>query len=308
MSEEPREAGADGYQTLWDDAERLRLRRSSRYRPPIPWNKVPEFVEDDVRACLRSLGEELHPQTFQIMDMDYRFRNRLRKVSRYGLYAMMLVIPFGVAYGMIYGLSLKETVFGTPLVVAISLLVASVIVARFPFYFNDVFYREIRSAETAAMRSESEGDDRAVAASVAHAGKAARALYRSLQGSRWSWVSPPAVADRAIVLSFPLIDIDVNNQNLRQFLQVYPRYLHDAASLVMLDRVDLIPVLRDHYKPLARRSSVENPGEVPDRDIRYLAATHDHDRGRVVKDFVLPLSSWLSFLVAVAALVVALNK
>jgi len=51
------------------------------------------------------------------------------------------------------------------------------------------------------------GDHSRLIASANIAGRAARYLFKHLQGRRRTWVAPPAVADSALSLAHPLIDI-----------------------------------------------------------------------------------------------------
>lgn len=83
------------------------------------------------------------------------------------------------------------------------------------------------------------------------AGRAARELFQVVQGRRFTWISPPAVADRALTLSFPLINVELNHAagpaELLKLIQEYGEFLHFAAGLEAAKRVDLIPALRSYY-------------------------------------------------------------
>ncbi|KDN19819.1 hypothetical protein DV20_22215 [Amycolatopsis rifamycinica] len=146
------------------------------------------------------------------------------------------------------------------------------------------------------------------------AGKAARELFRVHQGRRLTWVSPPMVADRALTLSFPLVDVELsreaNPDDLDKVIRVYGEFLYFAAALEAAGRPELIPKLRDHYarSGLLERRNAEPPGEVPERDALFLDPMRNHSRWAVAKDFLYPLSSWFSLAVAVAALVVSLAR
>ncbi|MEV6609649.1 hypothetical protein [Kutzneria sp. NPDC051319] len=131
-------------------------------------------------------------------------------------------------------------------------------------------------------------------------GLAARALFLSLQRRRWTWVSPPAVADRALRLARPLLDIEVEERAGGEALF---SFLYDVVVVVIARREDLIPEVRARYGMIPRRSDTAG-----DRDVLYLDPMRNRGRWEVVKDFVLPLASWISLLVSVVALVVAVSR
>jgi hypothetical protein len=133
-------------------------------------------------------------------------------------------------------------------------------------------------------------------------GLAARRLFVSLQRRRWTWASPPAVADRALRLSQPLLDIAVEDGDGRALFS----FLNDVVIVVVAGREDLIPAVRARYTMIPRRSG--ETGEISERDILYLDPMRNRGRWEVVKDFVLPLASWVSLVVSVIALVVAVAK
>ncbi|MEV6443381.1 hypothetical protein [Amycolatopsis sp. NPDC051716] len=64
-------------------------------------------------------------------------------------------------------------------------------------------------------------------------GKAARNLFRVSQRHRWTWMSPPAAADRAPAISYPAHQC----QN----------FLYFSAALEAVGRTELIPKLRACY-------------------------------------------------------------
>ncbi len=135
-------------------------------------------------------------------------------------------------------------------------------------------------------------------------GLAARALFLSLQRRRWTWASPPAVADRALRLTRPLLDIAVDDSPAADGQAVFS-FLYDVVLLVIAGREDLIPAVRDEYAMLPHRSAGE---ETDERDVHYLDPMRHRGRWEVVKDFVLPLASWISLLVSIAALLVAAGR
>lgn len=136
-------------------------------------------------------------------------------------------------------------------------------------------------------------------------GLAARGLFVSLQRRRWTWTSPPAVADRALRLTQPLLDIAVDDGPSRNGQAIFS-FLNDVVVLVVAGREDLIPAVRARYTMIPRRSG--ETGEISERDILYLDPMRNRGRWEVVKDFVLPLASWISLVVSVIALLVAVTR
>ena len=135
------------------------------------------------------------------------------------------------------------------------------------------------------------------------AGRAARCLFKAMQGGRRTWVSPPAVSDRALVLAYPIVNVDISRCQ-DALSEYYGRFLHDVAALAMLGHEHLIPRLREAYLLLPARES--DDGAVPERDALYLDPMRNYHRWAVVKDYLYPLASWLSFLLAVVALVISI--
>jgi hypothetical protein len=87
-------------------------------------------------------------------------------------------------------------------------------------------------------------------------GRAARALFISLQRSWRTWQAPPAVAERAVRLSRPLIDIEIVDElevthriDYRERLALYT-FLQDVAAVVVIRREDLIPAVRSEYSKI----------------------------------------------------------
>jgi hypothetical protein len=275
------------------------------YEAPSKRQQQPQFDRDDVRACIEVLGAEWDPEWFDLALRRYHLP--LGDVFFPGYIFGLVFCVFQTSMLATLGAGLLVALICGPMVTVMLWVGLRQTATQSVIWADKVFFREICAAEKRANSAPSQRDY-AVTATIGHAGKAARALFRSLQGSRRTWSCPPAVADRAATLVFPLINVDVDKNNevlgLNAFLYAYPRFLHDAASLVILGRVDLLPKLRAHYTLVARRGGDE-VNEIPDRDARYLDSMRDHDRGRVVRDFVLPLASWL---IALAALTVSILK
>jgi hypothetical protein len=144
-------------------------------------------------------------------------------------------------------------------------------------------------------------------------GIAARALFSALQRSRRTWQAPPTVAERAMRLSSPLVDIEIVDDLDITYPGVDPTkwvllhaFLYDVAAVVAIHREDLIPAVRALYSTLPSRE--ENADNSKTRDRRYLDPMHERSRWEIVKDYVLPLSSWLSLSVSIVALIIASKK
>lgn len=148
---------------------------------------------------------------------------------------------------------------------------------------------------------------------INHSGNAARSLFRVLQGDKRTWVSPPAVSDRALALSHPLTDVIVDDhassQLTRETLEHFARFLRQGALLVAVQRADLIPRLREcyHTELLPMRPKTED-GQIAQRDALFLDPMRDYDRWAVIRDYLYPLGTWLSFLVSLTALVITLIR
>jgi hypothetical protein len=164
-------------------------------------------------------------------------------------------------------------------------------------------------AKTVKVAGQPYGDHHRLIAATNFAGRAARYLFKHLQGRRRTWVAPPAVADSALSLAHPLIDVAFDLTSPRRTLHVYTHFLYYAAGLVVVERFDLIPALREYYErehALARRTGTDSDG-VPERDALFIDPMRDHHRWLVLKEYLFPLAAWLSLAVSVAALVVSLR-
>lgn len=147
------------------------------------------------------------------------------------------------------------------------------------------------------------------------AGRAARLLFKALQGKRRSWATPPTVADRALLIAYPLIDLELsglaNPQSIKKALLAYVDFLYYAAGLVATGRSDLIPSLRAYYERvhlLVCRTPSGPDGKLTERDVLFIDPMRNNSRWIVLKDYFYPLASWLSLVVSVSALVVSIAK
>ncbi|QKV79907.1 hypothetical protein [Amycolatopsis sp. Hca4] len=146
-------------------------------------------------------------------------------------------------------------------------------------------------------------------------GKAARQLFRATQHHRWTWITPPAAADRALAISYQLINVKLNPEYTRQetheLLNSYASFLYFASALEAAKRTELIPKLRRFYADthlLAYRSDPELDSIAPERDALFLDPMRNHNRWAIAKDYLLPLASWLSFLISATALTLTVTK
>jgi len=146
-------------------------------------------------------------------------------------------------------------------------------------------------------------------------GKAARQLFRATQHHRWTWLTPPAAADRALAISYPLINVKLNPEYTRQetheLLNSYASFLYFTSALEAARRTELIPKLRRFYADnhlLAYQSDPELDSIAPERDALFLDPMRNHNRWGIAKDYLLPLASWLSFLISATALTLTIAK
>jgi hypothetical protein len=190
--------------------------------------------------------------------------------------------------------------------VVLSLLACALILGRASW--EQRFYLAVNKARK-AVRSGLDRNERTVI-SMNVAGKAARFLFRYLQRRRVTWVSPPAVADRALAIAFPLVNVSLGGAGSadEDTLETYDEFLYYAAGLVAVGREDLVPVLRDRYSSAELPPRVAQGDEIPERDAQFLDPMRNYNRWAVAKDFLYPLAAWLSLVVAVVALVVSLTR
>lgn len=146
-------------------------------------------------------------------------------------------------------------------------------------------------------------------------GKASRELFRATQHLRLTWISPPLAADHALAVAYPLINVKLNPEHslkeTRALLISYSNFLYFASALEAAKRTDLIPKLRAYYadnEHLDYRSNPKLDSIAPERDALFLDPMRNHNRWAIAKDYLLPLASWLSFLVSAVALTVSIAK
>ncbi|WP_410610090.1 hypothetical protein [Amycolatopsis sp. lyj-109] len=136
------------------------------------------------------------------------------------------------------------------------------------------------------------------------AGSAARALFLVIQTEHWTWASPPALSERAARLARPLLDVDTPDYLEPAQFDALCGFLLDVTIVVIAGREDLIPEIRRRHSELKPRSEVSERSI--ERDMLFLDPMRDRSRWEVMKDFVLPLASWLSLIISFIALLVSL--
>lgn len=292
-------------------------KKNRPYRSPPPFRSYPEYDLEDIKKLLPSVAVLLwRPQYQHVINV----HRKLRRINTWGpAFLWVNIVTLGALFE--YPKAARDAFNNSGIdfhgfspiqisIVAASLLSVTLWV-RLRFNPRFRFFRLLRQAEIMA-NAWSMYDPRARAvSSVNFAGAAARSLFRYIQKSRRTWGAPPAVADHALECSYPLIDIDLSR---RQFaipelstIQYYARFLRDASYLVMIEKEEYIPDLRRLYSELPGRERGVS-GEIPERDAHFLDPMRAHNRWSVMKDYYYPLASWLSLLVALAALAVSVFR
>jgi hypothetical protein len=284
------------------------------------FGRYPHVDIDTLRARLKLYGVSEEGFWYQWQLSVYRLLRNRQSAERATVVTIVLlgvVAPFAVAFvviGNIQGTLVAAFLGGSPAWAWIWYLP---IIAMLGFLVGRNLYSRMRSPETwyrirgtervarhrffcAAGLAFATGHQ--VVVTQNHIGLAARALFLSLQRRRWTWVSPPAVADRALRLARPLLDIEVEDGPENDGAALFS-FLYDVVIVVVAQREDLIPQVRAGYGMIPRRSDTAG-----DRDVLYLDPMRNRGRWEVVKDFVLPLASWVSLLVSVIALAVASTR
>ena len=168
--------------------------------------------------------------------------------------------------------------------------------------------RFFRSIERALYIGLTKTHPQAPVAAFNFVGQAARCLFSDIRRGR-ARTAPPAVSDWAETVAVNLIHVRLmradGTGDRSVPLEAYWRFIYDAAALVAVRREGLVPVLREAYEEL-----LPNPDDDDfiDRNILFLNPLREHQKWVFVKDFVYPLAAWLSLLVSVAALVLAMLK
>ena len=271
------------------------------------WGRYPRIDAVTMRDRLALFGVDVPEH-----EVDARVSRYLRSRREPGVKKVLVVSGFAL---LVVWLTQEETraqlfaAFGgwfVVLVLAVPPLLIAAVEALSRALEPDVWHRTRGAEETARRRfylragmTFASGHHVVVTQNLI--GLAARQLFISLQRRRWTWTSPPAVADRALRLTQPLLDIAVEDGPPGDGKAIFS-FLNDVVILVVARREDLIPAVRERYTMIPHRTD-----EIGDRDILYLDPMRNRGRWEVVKDFVLPLASWLSLVVAIIAIVVAVS-
>jgi hypothetical protein len=275
----------------------------------MPWRfgRYPRIDAATLRERLALFGVDLREDETDELLSDYLdFRKIHSNVAKRslilaGVALMIAYIPSAGGFGAVFAAA-REWVVWTVMAATLLVVQASEVWTR---NRTPGFWHRTRGAEESARHrfflragmTFASGYHVVVTQNLI--GLAARQLFVSLQRRRWTWTSPPAVADRALRLTQPLLDIAVDDADGKAIFS----FLNDVVVLVVAGREDLIPEVRARYTMIPTRT-----GEISDRDILYLDPMRNRGRWEVVKDFVLPLASWISLVVSIVALLVAVAK
>lgn len=292
------ESGADGY-----------LR-------PGWFSDRPRFAPEAIRALLNRLNEPWSDDPYQDCLRAYNRDRRVFAIMRFvGLYLLIVALYEVMMRSESPGFLNQPAgeqfmVIGPGLGLIAACWMIAVLVSRNVSFARMRFFRHLGKAIDpvwAASRDRSMDID--VLYVLNRLGVASRALFLALQGSRRTWKAPPMVADRAAMLASTLIDFDIpDDLHLRDAASrdALHRFLQDVAAVVVINREDLLPRVRETYQELPSRSVADEAKR--ERDLRYLHPLRDRGRWDVAKDFWYPLAPWLSLLVSVAAIVVSFRR
>ncbi|MEU8414215.1 hypothetical protein AB0C24_15620 [Amycolatopsis japonica] len=292
------------------------------YRPPKWWHRYPRFSASELAVSHLVLGEK-NP----LLDDSGEFaaawtkksglRTHRDSISRWRGhgYQYGTMIWFGASALAFLGAARPNWLGGLPPQLPAYTIFLCGLLAFWTKKMRPErrFYRFVTRAEKAANIPLGAPLNTYPVRCMNHSGRAARLLFLHIQGGRRTWAAPPAVADRALEFTYPLINVDMGSspltpQAVRSFKR-HAEFLKLTACLVALGREDLIPRLR---RLTAAHGGVpmrtEDDAEIPERDVLFLDPMRNHHRWAVVKDFYYPLSAWLSLAIAGAALVISLRR
>ncbi|WP_410590514.1 hypothetical protein [Amycolatopsis sp. lyj-23] len=290
-----------------DDPDRQRPRGQAPELPPIaprtryPVFSYPTFDDETVRRRMTLIGVEWNEGYAQRIERYEEDRQWSQLKAALILGSYVLVAFFGI-YAMLREFVLSHPRDNVWLVVAGYSLLPCLAVAFGIYWVSSLFagadsrfYNHMAAIFKAA-------DTGGVVDAMNQVGIAARRLFALVQGSRQTWTSPPAVADRALKLTRPLLDIALDDALPAQQRATLKSLLYDVTAMVVIGRPDFIPRVRSGYPSLPRRS-VDVAGD--DRDILYLDPMRNRSRWEVTREYVVPLAS---LIVSIAAFVVASTK
>jgi hypothetical protein len=288
------------------------------YRPPIPGPVYPEFDAADIDSLRFSLDGSRDNSKYD----DWKSRLRRRAWRVWVRRSVPLIAVFGslAMAGLVIQLDSDGHIREAELFLGFAIdrtLIFAVAMAIPIVVFFVYIYRALTSPLErffrlmAAAERESRGwyrGHRNFVRCMNLIGRAARMLFRYQQQSRRTWLAPPAVADIALRVVLPLINIDVRRVDATgkgMSLRDIRLFLRDVSYLVVVEREDLIADLRSRYTDIVRR---HGDGEESESDVKYLDPMRSKTRWDVRKDFYYPLSAWFSAVVAIVALVIGVLK
>jgi hypothetical protein len=287
---------------------------------PSKFQIYPKFEASEMHECVRVLDPSSKSWDLERCENELvRYKNSVtiigyvavRLFPFMGTLVLVIFVLFGQNLLNLAAKSPKE-LFNTILFSAwiTSGLLGSLLMRGRPGW-GPRFYREINNARKAAQGGYSKNARMVGLMNVT--GRAARFLFRHLQGRRTTWVSPPAVADRALAVTFPFINVSLGKElevsDLSVAIDMYSEFLYYGAGLVAVGREDLVPALREKYsgKVLPVRSS-GGVDRISKRDALFLDPMRNYNKWGVAKDFLYPLAAWFSLFIAIGALIVNLAR
>jgi hypothetical protein len=280
---------------------------------------APAFVASEIKECIHYLDEDsaFFDEAYFKLQLDkYEFTRTLPvlllgayfpAIFPIGLFVSLCLAAYAVVRLVNPAASFGPNDLDTPLIVGQAILMVVgytmfVLIGNWGLQFYGYIAKIMKTADRFPS------SQREAIKCVNIAGKAAQRLFRELQGGRRTWASPPAVADRALAIAYPIINVSLNDaeslRDLEGVIDIYVNFLYYAAGLVAVDRHDLVPALREYYAEHHSLSFRVDSDSIPDRDVLFLDPMRNHHRWAVAKDFLFPLAAWLSLVVSVVALVV----
>jgi len=270
-----------------------------------PVFSYPTFDHQTVCQRLKIVGVKWNPSYAERIDRHEESMAywKLRIAVPFAIYVALLLggaIEFSIYFGHLLGWNDPFTIVIIVAILGLGLYIALALPRLLGFFAGaDLrFYNQV----TAIFKTPNDVD---VVDTMNQVGIAARRLFVLLQRSRRTWVSPPAVSDRALRLTRPLLDIELDDTLPSQQRTAVKSLLYDVTAMVVIGRPDLIPRIRAEYSSLPPRM-VESSDA--DRDNLYLDPMRDRSRWEVVREYILPLAAWLSLAISIVAFVTASTK
>ncbi|GLY41737.1 hypothetical protein Amsp01_077600 [Amycolatopsis sp. NBRC 101858] len=304
-------------ETVDDDPTAIDLEPRIEHPAPRPFMPAyPTFDVNLLRILFENLDEPWHDEQQRFMLQRYRGMRRFW-ISMEALFTSAIVVLSTAGIFSVFLLATGGFTLSTAVVVIIVFLVASLLVLTYVAFWWPIsgarprYFRASGITGRALLWNAKTTKLRFIDISLAYRnlGMTARALFATLQRSRWTWVSPPAASTRVLRLTRSLLDVELRDDfglpspaNLREQRDL-GRFVIDVASVVALGREDLIPRVRALYvDSLPGREPSETDEE---RDALFLDPMRTRTRWEVVKDFAVPMSA---LTVSLLSLVVALSR